>query len=192
MKQAEDRATLDWVGGETGNGGGMQYGDLLRRRAQLEAKLTGTMQRGAYRGAVKIGCVGHSLRARTGLSQTEFARRAGVSERSLRTWEAAQDPAAEAPKVHAAIVAALAALGVTYAIPNQWRAVRYRDPLTGDTWSGRGLQPAWLRAKLQAGARLADFDFGLVTGPDPHRASINATAQRAARAAGLADFERPT
>ena len=37
-------------------------------------------------------------------------------------------------------------------------AARYRCPDTGSTWSGRGLRPAWLRAKLAAGAHLADFD----------------------------------
>lgn len=34
---------------------------------------------------------------------------------------------------------------------------KYRDPTTGDTWSGRGLQPNWLRQKLAAGAQLAGF-----------------------------------
>lgn len=36
-------------------------------------------------------------------------------------------------------------------------APKYRDPATGDTWSGRGLQPKWLRAALSSGRKLADF-----------------------------------
>jgi DNA-binding protein H-NS len=36
-------------------------------------------------------------------------------------------------------------------------AVKYRDRQTGQTWSGRGLHPKWLRAALQAGAKLDDF-----------------------------------
>jgi len=36
-------------------------------------------------------------------------------------------------------------------------APKYRDPATGDTWSGRGLQPRWLRAALSGGRKLADF-----------------------------------
>lgn len=36
-------------------------------------------------------------------------------------------------------------------------AAKYRDPATGDTWSGRGLQPKWLKARLAAGRTLADF-----------------------------------
>ncbi len=36
-------------------------------------------------------------------------------------------------------------------------AVKYRNASTGDTWTGRGLQPKWLRAALAGGAKIADF-----------------------------------
>lgn len=36
-------------------------------------------------------------------------------------------------------------------------AVKYRNQATGETWSGRGLQPKWLKAAIAAGASLADF-----------------------------------
>jgi DNA-binding protein H-NS len=36
-------------------------------------------------------------------------------------------------------------------------APKYRDPATGQTWSGRGLQPNWLKAALASGRTLADF-----------------------------------
>jgi DNA-binding protein H-NS len=36
-------------------------------------------------------------------------------------------------------------------------AVKYRDSSTGDTWSGRGLQPKWLKAALAAGKNIRDF-----------------------------------
>lgn len=36
-------------------------------------------------------------------------------------------------------------------------AAKYRDPATGSTWSGRGLQPNWLRAALANGRALSDF-----------------------------------
>jgi ParB-like chromosome segregation protein Spo0J len=38
-------------------------------------------------------------------------------------------------------------------------AVKYRNPLTGETWSGRGLQPKWLKASLALGHKLSDFDL---------------------------------
>ena len=36
-------------------------------------------------------------------------------------------------------------------------AAKYRDKATGDTWSGRGLQPKWLRAAMGTGRKLQDF-----------------------------------
>lgn len=36
-------------------------------------------------------------------------------------------------------------------------AVKFRNPANGDTWSGRGLQPNWLKAALAGGATLDDF-----------------------------------
>ena len=36
-------------------------------------------------------------------------------------------------------------------------APKYRNPATGDTWSGRGLKPNWLRAALASGRALEDF-----------------------------------
>ncbi len=34
---------------------------------------------------------------------------------------------------------------------------KYRDPASGSTWSGRGLQPKWLKAALSSGRKLSDF-----------------------------------
>jgi DNA-binding protein H-NS len=36
-------------------------------------------------------------------------------------------------------------------------AVKYLDKSTGDTWTGRGLQPKWLRAALATGRKLTEF-----------------------------------
>jgi DNA-binding protein H-NS len=36
-------------------------------------------------------------------------------------------------------------------------AAKYRNTATGDSWSGRGLQPKWLKAALADGAKLEDF-----------------------------------
>jgi DNA-binding protein H-NS len=36
-------------------------------------------------------------------------------------------------------------------------AAKYRDKASGDTWSGRGLQPRWLKAALASGKKLSDF-----------------------------------
>jgi DNA-binding protein H-NS len=34
---------------------------------------------------------------------------------------------------------------------------KYRNASTGETWSGRGLQPRWLKAALASGRKLQDF-----------------------------------
>ena len=36
-------------------------------------------------------------------------------------------------------------------------AAKFRNKATGDSWSGRGLQPRWLKAALASGKKLADF-----------------------------------
>jgi DNA-binding protein H-NS len=36
-------------------------------------------------------------------------------------------------------------------------AAKYRNAATGETWSGRGLQPNWLKGALASGRTLADF-----------------------------------
>lgn len=36
-------------------------------------------------------------------------------------------------------------------------AAKYRNTATGEAWSGRGLQPKWLKAALAAGRKLSDF-----------------------------------
>jgi len=36
-------------------------------------------------------------------------------------------------------------------------AAKYRNPATGDTWSGRGLKPKWMTAALASGASISDF-----------------------------------
>ena len=36
-------------------------------------------------------------------------------------------------------------------------APKYRNKATGETWTGRGLQPKWLKAAIAGGAKLTDF-----------------------------------
>ena len=36
-------------------------------------------------------------------------------------------------------------------------AAKYRNSATGETWSGRGLQPKWLKAAIASGRKLEEF-----------------------------------
>jgi DNA-binding protein H-NS len=37
---------------------------------------------------------------------------------------------------------------------------KYRNPLTSETWSGRGKQPRWLVAAIKSGRKIKDFEIG--------------------------------
>lgn len=65
----------------------------------------------------------------------------------------AAPPPAPARKPGAAEKAAVAKVKGGKADP-----IKYRDAATGETWSGRGLQPKWIKAALAKGKTLADFD----------------------------------
>lgn len=58
-------------------------------------------------------------------------------------------------------------------------AVRYRDPATLQTWSGRGLQPKWLKAALEQGKTLADFEVNRAPSETASTPPIPAAAQGA-------------
>lgn len=45
----------------------------------------------------------------------------------------------------------------TAAKPTGKVAAKYRNAATGESWTGRGLQPKWLKAALAAGAKIEDF-----------------------------------
>ena len=36
-------------------------------------------------------------------------------------------------------------------------AAKYRNAATGESWSGRGLQPKWLKAAISGGRKLGEF-----------------------------------
>jgi len=57
-------------------------------------------------------------------------------------------------------LAALGEVGVaahTYSKRRRKAAIKYRDPRSGQTWSGRGRMAAWLAAKVKAGEKAAKY-----------------------------------
>ena len=42
-------------------------------------------------------------------------------------------------------------------LPGAKVAAKYRNAATGETWSGRGLQPKWLKAAIAAGRSIDEF-----------------------------------
>ena len=57
----------------------------------------------------------------------------------------------------------LADLGGTVAVKNQAKtgraavAPKYRNEATGETWSGRGMRPRWMKAAIDAGQDVESF-----------------------------------
>jgi DNA-binding protein H-NS len=39
-------------------------------------------------------------------------------------------------------------------------AAKYRNPITGETWAGRGLHPTWMRKAIEAGHSAEEFRIG--------------------------------
>lgn len=40
------------------------------------------------------------------------------------------------------------------------KAIKYRDPVSGKTWSGKGKRPSWIVAALNGGSSLDSFKAG--------------------------------
>jgi DNA-binding protein H-NS len=58
---------------------------------------------------------------------------------------------------HGLTAADLNSRGASKARSGKKVAAKYRNKATGETWSGRGLQPRWLKAALAGGKKLTDF-----------------------------------
>jgi len=112
------------------------YQELMSRKAALEKEAAALQEQieNAQR-AERAEVINQikSLMAQHGISLTELGARSGGSGGSVRARSA--KPSTTGRKV----------------------AIKYRDEATGNTWSGRGLQPNWLKNALAEGRKLEDF-----------------------------------
>lgn len=112
------------------------YQELMSRKAALEKEAAALQEQieNAQR-AERAEVINQikSLMAQHGISFTELGARSGGGGGVSRSRSA--KPAPTGRKV----------------------AVKYRDEATGNTWSGRGLQPNWLKSALAEGRKLEDF-----------------------------------
>lgn len=108
------------------------YQDLLAQKAALEkqaAELDKQLQ--DARRAERAGVIAQikSLLAEHGLTVADLGIKAGAAPKAPGT------SAAAGRKV----------------------APKYRNQATGETWTGRGLQPKWVQAAVASGKKLEDF-----------------------------------
>lgn len=106
----------------------------------------------------------------------EAAKHLGVDVAAIRVQVRAQREAdaAKAAEAQAAAKAASTPSPAARATKSAGKAkgpvVKYRDPATLSTWTGRGLQPAWLKAALAGGAKLENFAVDAPAAPKPGQA----------------------
>ncbi len=102
--------------------------ELLAQRAELEKQIVQTQREERESALNQI----RELMGQYGLSAADLSGRSAP--------KAARGASAGANKGTGAKVAA-----------------KYRDAQTGESWSGRGLQPRWLKAAVASGKKLGDF-----------------------------------
>jgi DNA-binding protein H-NS len=112
--------------------------DLLAKKAQLDREIADTQRK------EKSAAVAHvkTLMEQYGITAGDLGRR--KPGRPAKTETVAAAAPAAGPKRRSKMAGKK--------VPP-----KYRNKATGDTWSGRGLQPRWLKAELKSGKKLADF-----------------------------------
>lgn len=105
--------------------------ELLAQRAELEKQIEQTRREERESALNQI----RQLMSQYGLTAADLAGRSGSPKAARGTGNAASTTGRSGAKV----------------------AAKYRDAQSGDTWSGRGLQPRWLKAALASGKKLSDF-----------------------------------
>jgi DNA-binding protein H-NS len=115
--------------------------DLLAQRAALDKQIA-EMQRDQRAGVIAEV---QGLMAQYGLSLADVQLASPAAGPTKRAKADRTGKPAKAPRTSPA------------GAPARKVAPKYRDPATGDTWSGRGLKPRWLSAALASGRSLSDF-----------------------------------
>jgi len=126
--------------------------DLLAQKAALDKKIA-DMQRAHRSDAInKV----KAMMAEFGLTVEDIAGAPAGPTASARP-AGAVPPAGRASAATAASPADVAKRRKLSANAGKKVAPKYRNPATGDTWTGRGLKPKWLVAALGAGRSLSEF-----------------------------------
>lgn len=80
-----------------------------------------------------------------------------ISTHEARTKAAALAAVQEVAQAHGFKLADLLDAATTTARTKPAAPAKYRDPLSGKEWSGRGRQPGWIKDALAAGRPMDDF-----------------------------------
>jgi DNA-binding protein H-NS len=116
--------------------------DLLAQRAALEKQIAHTQR------TERVDAIGQvrTLMSQYGLTLADIGSKVAPA---LKTGKAVAPAPAPAPAVKVPKSSKGKKTGKV--------APKYRDAMTGQTWSGRGLQPNWLKAALATGRSIVEF-----------------------------------
>ena len=123
--------------------------DLLAQRAELEKQIAHTQR---TERADAIGQV-RTLMSQYGLTLVDIGNKAVIGPKTRQTAKAAQS----ASNIPMPTTAPVKARKSNKGQKTGKVAPKYRDAATGQTWSGRGLQPNWLKAALATGRSITEF-----------------------------------
>jgi ParB/RepB/Spo0J family partition protein len=87
-----------------------------------------------------------------------LANHYGVDVKTVMAGQPAEATSTPASAGASALKRELAATSKKKAATVKRPAVKYFDPATRQTWTGRGLRPAWIRAAIAGGKSLSDFE----------------------------------
>ena len=126
--------------------------DLLAQRAELEKQIAYTQR---TERAEAIGQV-RTLMSQYGLTLADIGSKAVTGPQTRQTRQTAKSKQA-APNIAMPTMAPAKVRKSSKGQKTGKVAPKYRDAATGQTWSGRGLQPNWLKAALSTGRGIAEF-----------------------------------
>lgn len=113
--------------------------ELLAQRAELEKQIAHTQRTERADAVSQV----RTLMSQYGLTLADIGSKAAPAPKSAKAVFAA------APAVKASRSSKGKKTGKV--------APKYRDAMSGQTWTGRGLQPNWLKAALATGRTIAEF-----------------------------------
>ena len=122
--------------------------ELLAQRAELEKQIAHTQRTERADAISQV----RTLMSQYGLTLADIGSKAAPAPKSPKSPKSAKSAKAvfaAAPAVKAPRSSKGKKTGKV--------APKYRDAMTGQTWSGRGLQPNWLKAALATGRTIAEF-----------------------------------
>ena len=127
--------------------------DLLAQRAELEKQIAHTQRTERADAISQV----RTLMSQYGLTLADIGSKAVASPKPRQTAKTKKAAFTQAANGAVPTPAPVTPRKSSKGKKTGKVAPKYRDAATGQTWSGRGLQPNWLKAALATGRGIAEF-----------------------------------